>query len=208
MCRTPSSGAPAAPNSAGSKSSSSFCGTAQIQPSAAISVPSASAAPANRPPLTRISRTFPRIRTSPPLRTTASRQPSYKSANGTSGMPTWYPVLLPRNAFQKTSIPYRASVCANSSSSALTSTTRQNLSIALRVCFIRCSQASIETPSIFGGFPPAVAITIIALAMPHLSVSDSASKNKNDGIMCSGGGSGAAAIVERFPAASTKNNLS
>src|SRR5216684_3993367 len=71
-----------------------------------------------------------------------------------------YPVLLERKAFQKTSTPKRASVRSSSSSRALTSTTRQNRSMARFVWRRRRSHSSIEMPPFSlrsGGLPCAFA---------------------------------------------------
>src|SRR3984957_72407 len=192
ICHNPSSGAPGSAISLGVRLSRTSCGTAAMHASASISLPSSRIAAAKLSPCTHSLRTPQRTRTSPPRFAMASRQPPYSSASGTEGIPTRYPSALLRKPFQKTSIPYFASVRASSSSSALTNTTRQNRSIAPVVWRIECSQSSIVAPCGYGGFPPARAIASIAPAIERLSASVSASNNKNDGAMCSGGGSGEA----------------
>src|SRR3984885_1754329 len=54
---------------------------------------------------------------------------------------------------------------------------------AAGVCFMRCSQSSMDVPSTPGGCPPVVAICIIALPMATLSAQVSAENRKNENIM-------------------------
>src|SRR6266852_4752241 len=149
----------------GSNSASAVCGTAKTYASAFSSFPSSKRTAAISPFSIFKPRTGARRCTSPPRRSISALQPSYKFASGTAGTPMRYPVRFERNAFQKTSTPKRASVRSNSSSSALTSTTRQNRSIAPAVCPRRRSHSSIEIPpfsSRSAGCPFAPKISSIA----------------------------------------------
>src|ERR1700730_17143510 len=94
-----------------------------------------------------LARTGARNAPSPPRLSTAARHPPYSVPRGTVGIPIKYPARLERNAFQKTSRAYRASVRARFSSRALTSTPLQKPSMASSVGACSRSQSSMLAPS-------------------------------------------------------------
>jgi len=187
MCRNPSSGPFISVIPFGAIFSSTSCGTVTTHASARTSVPSSRTAAEKRPSLIRISRMRLRRFTSPPHRTMAARQPSYKSREGRKGCPRDSRRDLPKKPSRKhqsrsehpfAPIPRRGRLPAQP---ARIARSLPGLILAVKPVEHRNSLHARRRP-------PGRAMVRSAFAMPRLSASVRAEKNRNAGAMCNGGG--------------------
>ena len=113
-----------------------------------------------------------------------------------------------RGSVQQSATPYCASARSSSSSSALTSTSRQKKSIAAGVWRRLRSHSSMVVPEAPAGRPPLRTISPRARAMPSLSAAPRLRKRTNEGARCSGTGSGEAPKWETRPSRSANSRWS